>query len=276
MPGVVHALKISLDSFGYRLRKREANNLFVTASMLVAFGLPWPDAVLRGAFALLLNMYIYLINDVCDIELDSVSPRKDRQRVAYRSQHRGAAWGALGAEATLLAVAAGVHLRLFGSWLLPLSLAINTVVIFVYSRWLKRVPFADVAIMALAGASTTMVGVPMRPLGWKLLGLFAMLCAGYQVIQLARDLQEDRAKSLRTTAVLLGERGARVLFATIAVGAALYGTLIINSPVAAALAAGALLPLTVAKAERTWDLTRLLFGMVWLGLLAQIFLGQLS
>ncbi|MBW2734862.1 MAG: UbiA family prenyltransferase [Deltaproteobacteria bacterium] len=276
MSGITNAFRIAFESFGYRLKKREANNFLVAASMLVAFNMPWADAALRVAFALLLNMTIYLINDVCDVEVDQASPGKDQGRVAFRAKHPGAAWAALSTESALLAGLALWHTLLFESWLLPAAWVINIILIFAYSRWLKRVPVLDVVLMAAAGASTTMVGVPHRPLGYKLLGLFALLCAAYQVIQVVRDLLEDQKNNVRTTAVLLGEGGSRLFFSAIVLSAAVYGVLSIGSLVPLALALGVFFPLNVKHAGRSWDLARALFGFVWLGLLAQIFLNHLQ
>lgn len=275
MSEVSAGLRIAVSSFGYRLRKREANNLAVTGSMMVAFGLPWPDLVFRGLFALLLNMYIYLINDVCDIRVDLASPGKDQDKTTFMAEHRGAALGAVIGEGLLLAVAAAVHAWLFGNGLLPIAFVANTVIIVGYSQWLKRVPFVDVAVMALAGASTTMVGVRNSPLGWKLLGILAILCAGYQVIQVIRDVPVDRKLGVRTTAVLMGAPRAAWLFRALVLVAAAYGFFGVGSFAALALAAGVFFPLDVDRAERAWDYARLLFGTVWLALLIQTYLGQL-
>ena len=275
MSVIGNALRIAFDSFAYRIRKREANNLAVTASMLVAFGIPLADAALRALIALLLNMYIYLINDYCDIWVDLASPQKDGSLVSFRSAHRQATVLALGLEALALVGLAGLHWTLYASWLLPVALAANTVIIFAYSQWLKRIPVADVLIMAVAGASTTMVGVPGTRLGLALLGLFALLCAGYQVIQLIRDYPEDERLELTTSAVFLGPARAAILFRLLALGSAVYGWWVVGSPICLPLALGVFFPLDVARAERAWDFARMLFGTVWLGLLGQIFFAAL-
>ncbi|MCK5798461.1 MAG: UbiA family prenyltransferase [Deltaproteobacteria bacterium] len=267
--------RIATASFAYRVKKREANNLAVTASMLLAFGLPWPDLLFRGLFALILNMYVYLINDVCDIQVDLASPGKDQDKTAFMASHRSAALFALAVEGALLAAAAALHAWFFSSWLLPIAFFANTLIIGAYSQWLKHIPFVDVAIMAVAGASTTMVGVPNTPRGWKLLGILAILSSSYQVIQVIRDSQVDTELDVHTTAVILGPSRAAWLFRFIVMGAAAYGFFALGSIAALAFILGVFFPLDVARAERTWDYARLLFGMVWLALVVQIYLGQI-
>jgi 4-hydroxybenzoate polyprenyltransferase len=276
MSAIGASLRIAFESFAYRVRKREANNLAVTGSMMLAFGLPWVDLFFRGGFALLLNMYIYLINDVCDIRVDLASPGKDQDKTSFMAEHHGAAWGAVVGEGALLAAAAMLHWWLYKTWLLPIAFVANTVIIYAYSQWLKRVPLVDVLIMAVAGASTTMVGVPSTVLGWKLLGILAILCAGYQVIQVIRDVQVDTEQKVRTTAVMLGAARAAWVFRLLVLGAAAYGVLALGSWPSLALVLGVVFPLDVARAERAWDYARLLFGSVWLALLVQVFLKQLT
>jgi len=268
--GLTAALTILWQSFAYRIRMREANNLAVTVSMMVAFALPWGDVLYRTAYALLLNIYVYLINDYCDIQVDLASDKKDQVKTRYMAQHRHAALGALlGLGALLLAGA------LWHSRLLLLTFAANTVLITVYSAWLKRVPLVDLVLMALAGGSMTMVGLPGQPLGWYLIGLLCLLSAAYEAIQVIRDEPTDREHGVRTTAVLLGARWASWVFRGIMVGAAAYGHLVLGSPVVLGLLLAAPLPLSPRRASRTWDMVRVIGGLVWLGLLLQIFLGDL-
>lgn len=270
MSQILAALRILVQSFGYRLRMREANNLAVSASMMVAFAMPWSDVAYRGLYALVLNVYVYLMNDYFDIDVDLASPGKNQRKTQYMADHRGAALGALvGLGAALLGAA------LLHSWLLVVAFASNTVVILVYSAWLKRVPIADLVLMAIAGGTMTMVGLPGRPLGWTLIGLLALICASFEVIQVIRDEPADREKDVRTTAVLLGARRAGWIYRGLMVVAAGYGFLVVGSPVALVLLLAVPLPMTPQKAARSWDLVRVVAGSVWAALLVQIYLGYL-
>ena len=270
MSAPVAALKIIWQSFGYRVRKREANNLAVTATMMLAFHMPFSDIVYRVAYALLLNIYVYLVNDFWDITVDLGSKGKDQDKTRYMAENRGAAVGAVLGLALLLLVGSLVHSRL-----LVIAFVANTLMIHVYSAWLKKVPIADLLMMALAGASMTMVGLPDKPLGWKLLGLLSLLSACYEVIQVVRDEPEDRAKGVRTTAVLLGSRASAWIYRAIMAGAAAYGFWVVGSPIGLALLLAVPLPLTPERASRSWDLARAVTGSVWLGLMAQLYLGYL-
>jgi 4-hydroxybenzoate polyprenyltransferase len=264
------ALKIIWQSFGYRVRKREANNLAVTGSMMLAFHMAWPDIVYRCVYALVLNVYVYLVNDFWDIDLDLGSERRSDDRVRFRAENRGATVGAILGLTLVLLLGSLVHSRL-----LVIALVANTIMIHLYSVWLKRVPIADLLMMALAGASMTMVGLPERVLGWKLLGLLSLLSCSYEVIQVIRDEREDRENEVRTTAVVLGSRASAWIYRGIMAGAAAYGFWIVGSPLALALLAATPLPLTPERASRSWDLARVVTGSVWLALMAQVYLGYL-
>lgn len=271
MSGLGAALKILWQSFAYRVRMREANNLAVSVSMMLAFALPWLDVLYRTGYALVLNVYVYLINDYCDIDVDLVSAKKDQAKVRFMAEHKGAALGALLGLGLVLLGAALAH-----STLLVVAFVSNTVLIGAYSAWLKRVPFIDVLLMAAAGATMTIIGVPTGSLlGWKLIGVLALLSAGYETIQVIRDEPTDREQGVRTTAVLLGAMAAAWVFRAIMAGAAAYGFLVIGSPVGLGFALAVPLPLSTERATRTWDMVRIIGGLVWLGLLAQVYLGDL-
>jgi 4-hydroxybenzoate polyprenyltransferase len=294
------ALRIVWEAALYRVKRREANNVLTSCSLMLALGLAPADLVYRTLYALLLNVYIYLMNDYYDIELDLASPQKDQAKARFMAEHRGAARGALVGLAALGAGAALVH-----SSVLVVAFVVNSAVVLVYSAWLKRWPLVDLVMMGLWGVTMALVALPegalpdaigsLLPariqltglaqgaasaaqiaLAWKLLGLLGLLCAAFEAIQVVRDEPGDRATAIVTTAVLLGVRGAAWLFRAIVVGAALYGWLAIGSPLALALGLALALPLTPERADRTWDLCRLLFGLVWVALLAAAWAGRLS
>lgn len=259
------------DALIYRLRRREANNLAATISLLIAFGFPWWELLLRAAFAVGLNAYVYLMNDVFDIALDLGSASKDRGKVRFLAEHRSSALAALCVTGALLLGVALAH-----SVFLTAVFAVNAVLIVVYSGWLKRLPVVDVLAMVAWGATMTLVGVdPARALAWKLVGLLALLSGCYEVIQVIRDEPGDRDSGLLTTAVLLGPDRAAWLFRGLALASAVLGVSLIGSWIPAALAVAVVLPLSPQRAERSWDRARLLFGAVWLGLLVQVYLGHI-
>jgi len=298
---VLAALRIIWEAALYRVKRREANNLLTSASLMFALGLGAVDLAYRTLFAALLNVFIYLQNDYYDIELDLASPQNDQAKAGYIAEHRGAARGALAGLAALLILLALLH-----SSVLLVAFVVNAAIVLVYSAWLKRWPLVDVAMMGLWGITMAMVALPLGSLpfgieaalpgalripalsagaaatpaqialAWKLLVLLGLLCSAFEVIQVVRDEPGDRETKIVTTAVLLGTRGAGWLFRAILVGTAVYGALGIGAPIALALLVAVALPLTPARADRTWDLCRVLFGLTWVAILALAWLGRLG
>ena len=261
---------IVAESAMYRIRRREANNLLTSVSLMVALGLPWADVALRGLFAAVLNVYVYLMNDYCDIERDLASPQKDSTKARFMYDHRGAARLALWGLSALLLAGALLHSRLMvAAW------ALNTAVVWSYSAWFKRVPIADVILMTICGATMTLVAIPEdSAVGWALVGFLGIICASFEVIQVIRDAPGDEASGVTTTAVLLGAARAAWLFRVIVAGGAAYGWLLLGTPATFLLLAALLFPLNPDRASRTWDWCRALFGLVWALLLVETYLGR--
>jgi 4-hydroxybenzoate polyprenyltransferase len=291
------AARIAWEAMAFRLRRREANNIMTSLSLALAFRLPWLDLGYRAVFAILLNLYVYLMNDCFDIELDLASPQKDQAKARYMAEHRRTAIGTVVGLGVLL-----LGLGLLHSSLLALAWLANTIVVLSYSGWIKRWPLVDVLAMAVWGGTMALVGLPVDALpgwlrelvpgvvgfsgagsvvgsalaffGWKLVGLLALLCSVFEVIQVVRDEPADRAAGIVTTGVLVGARGAAWVFRALVLAAAAYGGLVLHTPIPAVLLLTALLPLTPERADRTWDLCRVLFGVVWVALLALVYLGK--
>ncbi len=269
-------LKASLIITGqaalYRIRKREANNLVSTISLMLAFQLPWGDMAYRSIWAVVLNLYIYLMNDYCDIERDLGSPQKDHVKARFIAQNRRAAqWALFGLGGMLLAGA------LLHSPLLALAFVANTVVVWCYSAWFKQVAILDVILMFICGITISLPGLPEGdPLGLKVAAILGLICSSFEVIQVVRDEPGDRASGVTTTAVLLGVRLSYWLFRAIVVAAAAYVVLVVGSFLGLLFLAALFFPLTPAQADRTWDLCRLLFGAIWMGVLVQVYVGMIS
>ena len=266
------ALIITAQAALYRIRKREANNLVSTVSLMLAFQLPWTDVAYRSVWAVILNLYIYLMNDYCDIERDLGSHQKDQAKARYMADNRRAAqFALLGLSAALLAGA------LLHSNLLVIALVANTVVVWSYSAWFKQVAIVDVILMAICGVTISLPGLPVGdPMGLRVAAILGIICASFEVIQVVRDEPGDRSSGVTTTAVLLGIATSQWLFRAIVAAAAAYVVLVVGSPLGLAFLAALLFPLTPNKADRTWDLCRLLFGGIWLGVLVQTYLGWLN
>jgi 4-hydroxybenzoate polyprenyltransferase len=267
VPLVRAALRIVVEAAVYRIRKHEAGNLFGTVSLLVARGATIPELAVRTTFAAVLNLFIYLLNDLFDVRLDIASPDKERGKSEFLVRHRRAAVFALALMFAVLLAMAVLHARI-----LVVALLVNVVLDLVYSGWLKRVPFIDVVLNAAWGFSMTLCGVLERDLrvSLPLAGFMGLVAACFEIIQVTRDEPADRAAGLRTTGTVLGPRGSRWLFRALAVGAGAYAVLLLHSWAALSLLLALLLPLEPGRASRSWDLARLLFGVVWLALLLRV------
>jgi 4-hydroxybenzoate polyprenyltransferase len=257
-------LRIVVDAAAYRLKRHEAGNLVTSMTLAVALALPFGEIAYRFCFGALLNLWVYLVNDCFDIDIDLGAPGRDHERTRYLADHRTSAWlTTLGLFAALLGMAAA-----HGRDLLVVLLT-TAVIIVGYSRVLKHHPIVDLVAMAGWGVSMAWLGTPLDcRAGLWLAGLLGVLCMVTEAVQVLRDLPSDRAAGVRTTAVLLGERGTQLVARILIVIAATYAVLLLHRVVGAALLLALFVPLSAAKAIRAWDLLRVTFGLVWLGLLA--------
>lgn len=257
------AWRIAADVAIYRLRKREAGNLVTSLTLALALGLPAADLAWRAAFGALLNLFVYLVNDVFDVAIDLAAPGRDSARTRFLAAHLPAARALCVGLALALAAAGALH-----STGLLVTALVNTAVIVAYSGLLKHRPVADIASMGLWGVTMAMAGFPLdSAAGWRLAGLLGLLSTVTEAVQVVRDEPSDRAAGVRTTAVVFGHEAAARAARGLMVLAAGYAAVAIH-PAGAVLALGVLVPLDPARAVRSWDALRVLFGVTWLALLA--------
>lgn len=258
----VAAWRIAVDVAVYRLRKREAGNLATSLTLGLALGLPWSDLAWRAAFGALLNLFVYLVNDCFDVSIDLAAPGRDNERTRFLAQNLQAGWALAAALALGLAGLGALH----SSGLL-VTAVVNAAVIVAYSGVLKHRAGLDLAAMGVWGVSMAMVGFPLDSAdGWRLAGLLGLLCMVTEAVQVLRDEPSDRAAGVRTTAVAFGPRAASHLAKGLTLASALYAAVLVH-PVGAALALGVLVPRRPARAAKSWDALRVLFGLTWLALL---------
>jgi 4-hydroxybenzoate polyprenyltransferase len=257
---IAAAGRIVADTAIYRARKREGGNLGTSLLLAVALSLPWLDIAWRLAFGLLLNLFVYLLNDCFDAGLDLHAAGRDHARTQFLAAHTKTAWGAV---AALGAVTAGVGAA-HGLGLLVCFLT-TALLIAAYSGWLKKRPVVDVLAMGGWGITMAMVGFPLesRP-GWWLGGLLGLLCMVTEVVQVIRDEASDRAAGLGTTAVVLGPKAAGWIGRCLCVAAAAYASAFLHRWLGLGLLLGVLVPLSPARVDRSWDVLRAVFGLSWL------------
>jgi 4-hydroxybenzoate polyprenyltransferase len=273
MPALADAARIVADAAIYRVKKREAGNLVTSITLALALGLALRDVAHRLVFGLALNLFVYLVNDCFDVDVDTKAEGRDVARTRFLADHVGAGW--LGVVLLGL-VCAGIALA-HGQGLL-LVFGINVVVIIAYSRWLKRTPIGDLIAMASWGVSMALVGCPLDSKdGLRLVGLLGLLCVVTEGVQVIRDEATDRKAGVRTTAVALGVPVTAAITRVMIVAASLYTTLFLHRFLGAVLLLGVFPSLTTATAERSWDRLRALFGITWLAILAWLkIFGHLS
>lgn len=267
------AWKILADSAGYRIKKREAGNLVTSITLAIALGLaPW-DIGYRLAFGAGLNIWVYLVNDCFDVEVDLRAPGRDHSRARFLFENLRVGWAVSTGLALVLAAFAFAH-----SLGLLLALVSTVVVIVAYSGWLKRLPVVDILSMAAWGLTMALVGFPLdSAAGWRFASLLVFLCMVTEAVQVLRDEPSDKPSGVRTTAVVFGPRATAWVARLLMVASAAYASLFLHRFVGPVLLLGVLVPLKVERATRSWDALRLLFGLSWLVLLGlYYFSGELK
>lgn len=259
------ALRILFGVAAFRLRRLEMANLGGAIAVMLALRLGPAEIAVRTGFAFLLNLLAYLTNDYCDIRHDLASGRAE-EKTRYLAENRGAA---LGAQLGLGAVLAAVALAWDPGLLVPL--VVGEGLCWLYSAKLKYVAFADVAVMAVCGGAMALTAVPLdRPLGWLLVGQLGLFSGCFELIQVLRDRAEDERRGVRTTAVVLGERGTFLLLRALMLGAAAFGALLISRWFAPLIAIAVLLPYGAEGAKTYWNRVRVVFGVAWLCIVGHV------
>lgn len=241
-------------------------NLAASLSIMAALRLTWSDVAVRLGFGVLLNLVVYLTNDTYDIRGDLAAPDRDRDKAQFLLEHRGAA---LGAQGLLVLFMVGI-----GWWHSPgliVTLVAGAGICWVYSARIKRVPFLDVATIAICGVAGSMVAFPLDSvLGWCLAGQLGLFAASFQVIQMMRDHDSDARFGTHTTVVHLGFRRSVLLHRALMLLSAVYAIALVNRWLGLALLLAPMLPVDAAKANRDWNRIRLVFGVVWLAMVGWI------
>ncbi len=259
------AWRILADVVVYRVRKREMANLATSLTLAWALGAGSVALGVRLAFGVVLNLFVYLVNDCFDVAIDLQAPGRDAGRTRFLADHIRAAWITVG----LMAVGLCVFGALARGGLLAAA-AVNIVVIFAYSKVLKHIAILDLLAMGVWGVSMAMVGFDARdPRGWRLAGLLAFLSMVTESVQVLRDEPSDRAAGVRTSAVVLGVPATAWIARSLVCSAAAYAAVFIH-PAGAVLAIGAVVALRPERANRSWDQLRVLFGLTWLALMALV------
>jgi 4-hydroxybenzoate polyprenyltransferase len=260
------AAKILFSVGRYRLRKREMANFAGALSVMLVLGLAWREVLLRVVAVAGMNLLVYLHNDYLDLPADLASCQRRGPETAFLAAHRRAA---LLAQALLVAVLAAVGS--FAGWGVLLAIAAALGPVLLYSARGKRVPFADVALIALGATGLGMVAAPLDSvLGWCFAVQLGLLAGCFQLIQALRDLRDDASFGIRTTAVVLGVDRTVLLLRACMLLTALFAAAALHRWWGLTLVVAVLLPYRKQLAERYWNQVRLLFGASWLLLIGSV------
>jgi 4-hydroxybenzoate polyprenyltransferase len=266
-------LRIVIDTATYRLEKREAGNLVTSMTLGLALRLPPRDLGIRFVFGALLNLWVYLANDLLDLAVDLRAPSRARGRVEFLAAHTRQGWILIGVLSALLLALGGMH-----SAGLTLCFVSTAIIIVVYTRVLKHRPIVDLLAMTAWGLSMSLVGFPLHSAaGLRFAGLLGILCTITEAIQVLRDADSDRASGVRTTAVVLGEQATVWIARGLVVVAAAYTSLVLSRWWGGVFLLALFVPLKAERAARSWDAFRVVFGVGWLVLLfAHVRAGRLE
>ncbi len=254
-------IQILLDVASYRLRRLEMANLAGALALALVLGLSTGAVAVRLAFGFALNLLVYLNNDFCDGAADLDADGRERGKTEYLLSHRAAA---LRVQLWLLAVLLGwAWWQGEGLWL-PLLLGGG--VCWAYSAVLKRRPLLDVAAMMAWGMAMPLVGVPSERLPQVLplvllLGLFSGV---FECVQVLRDVEVDRDRGVRTTAVALGVPATMAMARVLAALAALHALMHFGLWVALPAVVAVVTPMRDRPIPRVWNRLRLLSGISFL------------
>ena len=254
--------RIVVDVLVYRLRRLEMANLVAAAALLIALKVPLADAALRFAFALVLNVLAYLINDHIDVEQDLAQGRAVEKTRFLHENRRASVAAQLGLVALLAAT--GVVAERPS---LVISLVGGAGLCWVYTLWLKRVPLLDVLAMTVWGVTMPLAAVPIESyVGWFLLGQLGLFSTCFEAIQVLRDREQDAADAVRTTAVALGAARTVWLVRMAMVLCTGYAVLFVHRWVGLGLLLALALPVTAtagaSQFAKYWNRVRLVFGSV--------------
>jgi len=264
------AFKILVDVLAYRLRKLEMANMVAATAIMLALRLPVRELGVRTGYALLLNLLAYLTNDYYDVEHDLAGGRELDKTRFLAAHRREALYAQLGLAALLLVIGALTYPGLI------LAAAAGAGICWAYSARFKHRAYADVIAMTMWGVAMPLVAVPLDSrLAWALVLQLGLFSACFELIQVMRDHDEDRALGIDTTAVRLGQTRTLALARVMMLLSAAYAILVLQRWFGLLLLAAPLIPVG-GDVPRYWNRIRMTLGVVWLATLVWVFFAGAS
>lgn len=267
LPAVVY--RLLRDAIVDRLRRMEANSLMTNFLLLAAFHFPLTDFAARMFVTFVLNTLVYFINDFIDVEIDLAADNKDHRKALYIQRHKKTAF------ALIVCLSASLILStLFYSRSVCFGVILALWVIFLYTDYFKNMPFLDVVGCFVWGVAMAWAAIPdFSAQGIRLILLIGLFTACFEIVQCVKDYEFDKKFRLRTTPIVIGIPKAFLLLRVLLVAAALYTVFVLRSKMGFLI----LLPVffrTDQRMEIYWMKLRVVFGVVWLTLMARQFFGS--
>ncbi len=183
----------------------------ILIGIILASGLNLELLISKGILAMASGFIIsgagMVINDYFDFKIDKINkPIKYRQMKRFSESF----W----LSYSIILFAAGIAISMFINQTAFLIALINSVLLFVYSYKLKRLPLiGNISVSYLVGSSFLYGGVAAgNILISGLLGLLAFLSnTGREIIKTAEDLEGDKYVGAKTIAVVAGSKRSSFL-----------------------------------------------------------------
>jgi len=260
--------KLLSDAIIDRLKRMEANSLLTNLMILIAFKFGFIHILIRMAFTFFMNALVYFINDFIDVEIDLASEEKDHTKALYIKEHKRTAFALIVCTSALLLV-----LALLYSKSVCFGVILSLLIIFLYTDYFKNMPIFDILGCLVWGMAMAWPAIPdFSPQGIKLIFLIGLFTATFEVVQCVKDYEFDLKYNLRTTPIVIGIPNAFLLLRCLYVLAALYTVFMLHEIIGAVL----LIPIffsTQQKMADYWMKLRVVYGGVWIIIMARIFFG---
>ena len=256
------------DAIIDRLKRWEANSLFTNFLLLLAFHFGFLHIVIRMAVTFFLNVLVYFINDVIDVDIDLANETKNHAKALYIKENQRIAFALI-----VCMSAALLLLTLLYSKSVCFGVIMALLIIFLYTDYFKKMAYFDLIGCFIWGISMAWPAIPDFSFrGIQLILLIGIFTASFEVVQCIKDYESDKRCNLRTTPIVIGIPRAFLLARTLFVLAALYTVFVLGE------IQGILLVIPVffgteQKMETYWMKLRVVYGVVWLTIMVRLAFG---
>ncbi|MFC1592154.1 UbiA family prenyltransferase [Thermodesulfobacteriota bacterium] len=260
--------KLLADTTIDRFKRVEANTILTNFLLLLAFHFSALDFAIRMGVTIYVNILAYFINDFIDVEVDLAAVDKDYDKALFIKQNKRHAFALIICMSFSLLV-----FTLFYSKSVCFGVIMVLFVIFIYTDYFKTRAFLDVLGCFFWALALAWIAIPdFSPYAIKLIVLLGLFSMCTEMVQCVKDYEEDKKYGLRTTPIVIGIPRTFLFARIIYVLSTLYTLFVLQQWVGLLL----LLPLlfrTGQEMPRYWMKLRLVYGFVWLVVMATTYFG---